>query len=256
MINIFNEYNIGLALSGGGARGFAHIGVLMALEKFDMRPNIISGVSAGAIVGSMYASGMSPIDILKHLTEIYSLIKHPNISLPKEGLFKLSKFGKLLDEWLPIKNIEETRIPLIICATDLDRGKPIGWSKGNIAERVMASCSIPVVFSPIKINGINYVDGGVLRNLPAWAIRKKCRKLIGSNCSPIEKNYEHKSSIIDTATRAFSLMAKSNTLQDILLCDYIIQSNEVSRYKMYDISAMKKITIHGYNSACRVLEKI
>ena len=256
MINIFNKYNIGLALSGGGARGFAHIGVLIALEKFDMRPNIISGVSAGSIVGSMYAAGLAPLEILKCLTEIHQLVKHPEISLPKEGIFKLNKFGNLLNEWLPIKKIEDTRIPLIICATDLDNGKPIGWTKGEIAERVMASCCIPIVFKPININGVNCVDGGVLRNLPAWAIRKKCRKLIGSNCSPIEKDYQYKPSLIDTAVRSFSLMAKSNTLQDILFCDHVIQSNEVSRYKMYDIAAMKNITIHGYNSACRVLEKI
>lgn len=255
-MNIFNKYKCGLALSGGGARGFAHIGVLMALEKFDMRPQIISGVSAGSIVASMYGSGLSPKEILNCFADIHRFFELTELSLPKEGLFRLNKFADLLVSWLPIKNIEDARIPFIICATDLDNGKPVGWTKGEIVERVIASCSIPLIFNPVKINGVNYVDGGVLRNLPAWAIRKLCRNLIGSNCSPIEKDYVCKPSLLDIGIRSFSLMAKSNTLQDILLCDHVIQSNDVSRYKMFDISAMRKLTLHGYDSACRVLEKI
>lgn len=250
------QYKIGLALSGGGARGFAHLGVLMALEKFGLKPNIISGVSAGAIVAILYGSGLTATDIFKYFAEFDKISKYAEFTIPKKSIFKLDKMAELLQRILPIQNIEETKIPTIICATDFDNGKSIGWAKGEIIPRIIASCSIPVIFPPVNINGINYVDGGVLRNLPAWAIRDKCKTLIGSNCSPLSRDYHFKSSIIDVATRSFQLMAKANTLQDLLICDHVIQSSTMANYGAFDINSMKNITMCGYESACKVLDKI
>lgn len=247
---------IGLALSGGGARGFAHVGVIMALEKFSMKPDIISGVSAGAIVSALYGAGLSARDIFECFAEHGRLTDFASLTLPKESIMKLQRLGDLLEKWLPIKYIEETSLPIVICATDFDNGKSVGWSKGEIVPRVIASCSIPILFPPVKINGVNYVDGGVLRNLPAWAIRDKCRKLIGSNCSPLSRDFRYKSTLADVAIRSFQLMAKGNTLQDLMLCDYIVQSGDMANYGTFDVNSMKKIALCGYDSACRVLEKM
>lgn len=247
--------SVGVAFSGGGARGFSHIGVLMAFEHFGVLPNVISGVSAGAIAASLYGAGLSPHEIIECFTEASRFGDFTEWALPKKGFMKLDRFGKLLESWLPVKNLEDMKIPTVICATDLDHGKSVGWGKGEIVPRVLASCSIPIVFNPVKINGVSYVDGGVLRNLPAWAIRDYCRILYGSNCSPLSKKYDNNGGLLEVAYRTFHLMMKSNTPQDLRLCDYVIESQQLADVGTFDLSSIKKGVTVGYDEACRVLEK-
>lgn len=250
------DYTVGLALSGGGAKGFSHIGVLKAFEQFGIQPGIISGVSAGSIAAALYGSGLTPDDIIQCFTEADRFGDFTEWSLPKEGFMRLDRFGKLLDSWLPVKRLEDMRIPTVICATDLDKGTSVGWCKGEIVPRVLASCSIPIIFNPVRINGVSYVDGGVLRNLPAWAIRNYCGVLYGSNCSPIRKKGETRNSIIDIAYRSFHLMMKSNTPQDLRLCDHVIEIQNLSNVRTFDLSSLRKGVTVGYDAACRVLEQI
>ena len=244
----------GIALSGGGARGFSHIGVLMAFDRFGIRPDIISGVSAGSIAGVLYAAGLTPADIIKCFTDASRFGDFTEWALPRKGFMKLDRFGKLLEEWLPVKYLEELNIPTVVCATDIDHGKSVGWSKGEIVPRVLASCSIPVIFNPVRINDVNYVDGGVLRNLPAWAIRGYCTKLYGSNCSPLRKSVSEKKSMLDIAYRSFHLMLKANVPQDIRLCDKLIQVNDLTQVSTFELSSLKKGVMAGYDAACRVLQ--
>lgn len=255
-LGIIKDESVGIAFSGGGAKGFSHIGVLMAFEHFGIKPTVLSGVSAGAIAASLYGSGLTPNDIIECFTEASSFGDYTEWSLPKNGFMKLDRFGNLLEKWLPVKNLEEMKIPTVICATDLDHGKSVGWGKGEIVPRVLASCSIPIIFNPIKINGVTYVDGGVLRNLPAWAIRDYCKTLFGSNCSPLSKKYDGKGGIIDVAYRTFHLIMKSNTPQDLRLCDYIIQNEQLANVGTFALSSIRKGVTAGYDAACRVLETI
>lgn len=250
------DNTVGLALSGGGAKGFSHIGVLKAFEQFGIQPGIISGVSAGSIAAALYGSGLTPDDIIQCFTEADRFGDFTEWSLPKEGFMRLDRFGKLLDSWLPVKRLEDMRIPTVICATDLDKGTSVGGCKGEIVPRVLASCSIPIIFNPVRINGVSYVDGGVLRNLPAWAIRNYCGVLYGSNCSPIRKKGETRNSIIDIAYRSFHLMMKSNTPQDLRLCDHVIEIQNLSNVRTFDLSSLRKGVTVGYDAACRVLEQI
>lgn len=253
-MNFLQDKTIGLALSGGGAKGFSHIGVLMALEKFEVKIDVMSGVSAGAIAGVLYGSGLSPKDIIKCFTDASKFGDFTDWSIPRKGFLKLDRFGKLLEEWLPVSNLEELKIPTVVCATDIDNGKSVGWSKGEIVPRVLASCSIPVIFNPVRINNVNYVDGGVLRNLPAWAIRGYCTTLYGCNCSPLRKLENERNSMLGIAYRTFHLMLKANLPQDMKLCDRLIQINDMSRVSTFDLSSLKKGVMAGYDAACRTLE--
>lgn len=253
-IGLRKSYTTGLAMSGGGTRGFLHIGVLMAFERFGKRPDVLSGVSAGSIAAVLYGAGLSPIEMIDCFAEHDRLGNFADWSLPKTGFMKLDKFRKLLESWLPVKNLEEMKIPTVVCATDYDNGRSVGWSKGEIVPRVIASCSIPIVFHPVRINGVHYVDGGVLRNLPAWAIRDHCKTLYGSNCSPLNRNFRYKAQLLDIALRSYQLMSKANMLQDLNLCDYVIQAQEAAVHKVFDMTAIRKLVSCGYDAACRVLE--
>ena len=179
------KYQIGFALSGGFIKGFAHLGVMQALLEHDIKPDIISGVSAGALAGAFYADGNEPHKVVEYFSghKFQDLTK---MVIPKVGLFELSEFIDFLKSNLKAQKLEDLQTPLIITATDLDHGKSVHFHKGSIAERVAASCCMPVMFTPVKINGTHYVDGGLLMNLPVTTIRRACEKVVAINVSPLE----------------------------------------------------------------------
>lgn len=256
---IFNRKNssskahdLGLALSGGGARGFAHLGVFKALDERGIRPDIIAGVSAGAIAAVIYAAGINIEDFFK-LFESNKFTNFVDFNVPRDGFLKMNPFINMLRKLIPYDNIEDLPVKTVICATDFDHGTTKMFDSGPIAERVAASCSIPIIFKPVKIDGINYVDGGVLRNLPSWAIRDKCMKLIGVNCSPFV-NYKYKPNIIDIAQRSYDLMSKVNTVSDIKMCDTLIMTREIAMHKALSLKGIRDIYQSGYADACRVLD--
>lgn len=247
-------YKIGLALSGGGARGFAHVGALQAFEEYGIKPDIIAGTSAGSIVGSLYSDGYSPQEIMKifgHM-DLHELIE---VTLPRTGFLKYNKFIEFLRHHLKARRIEELQKPMMIAVTDFDHGKSVIFDHGDLAISIAASCSIPIVFSPIEIDGINYVDGGVLRNLPATPLRDKCDVVIGVNVTPLQREkYSH--NIIAIAERAYNYLACGNVFPDIALCDILIEHQDVGDYNVFDLKAQQKIASLGYNSAKNVLESL
>lgn len=247
-------YKIGIALSGGGARGFAHAGALCALEEFGIKPNIIAGVSAGAIVGVMYSSGISPKNI-PHLFDGLKFNDLCELGVPKDGFFKMDKFRRFLKKNLLCDNIEELIIPTFVCATDIEKGIPHAFSSGSIAERVAASCSIPIVFKPIRIDGAYYVDGGVLHNLPAWILRDKCELLIGLNCSPLIKE-KYSPTILGIAERSFDLMSRVNAGVDMELCDIVIEMTDIANYRVFNLKDSNKVYNSGYNATKKILSGI
>lgn len=253
--NVENKHKktIGLALSGGGARGMAHIGVLKAMENLGITPDIIAGVSAGSIVATLYSGGLSPDEIIRVISKI-SLGELTELSVPRDGFFKLNKLKNFLKKVIPYSNLEDLPIPTLIEATDLDNCRTVTFDHGPIFDCVIASCSIPIIFKPVKINGTNYVDGGVLRNLPAGAIRNKCDFLIGVNVSPIP-HAKYKSTIIDIASRTYDMMSKSNATKDIGLCDVVIQTDDIASYNVFNIKPMKEIIKSGYYEALKVFKE-
>ncbi len=246
-------YRLGVALSGGGSRGFAHIGALMALEHAGLRPDIIAGVSAGSVVATMYASGIRPMNILDAFkgATFMSLTK---IAAGQGGLFKLDKFMGFIRNNVSQQNIEELPLHTVICATDFDHGRPVAFETGRIDRRVAASCCIPIVFRPVKIDGTRYVDGGVLHNLPAWAIRQRCHYLIGINCSPLVEASDNES-FAATAMRSYKLVATANVRGDIDMCDLCIETREIAGRRVFDLDNIEDTVKAGYDAAIAALRK-
>ena len=158
--------------------------LIQALNEAGIFPDVISGTSAGAIVGVLYADGYTPREILK-MMNWGSRLDFMRPALPREGLLQINGIIKILKTSLRSKTFEDLKIPLFVAATDLNNGKAVYFSKGDLLDPVIASASIPVLFQPVKINDISYVDGGVLDNLPIRPIENKCRILIGSFVNPV-----------------------------------------------------------------------
>ena len=146
-------YKVGLVLSGGGARGFAHAGALLALEEVGIKADVIAGVSAGSVVTAMYAAGMSPEEIVAAFGDA-KFGDFAELGVPRDGFFSMDGFKKFLKKHIPYEKIEDLPTPALICATDLDHNKPVAFAEGNIFDCVAASCSIPIVFKPVRIHGV------------------------------------------------------------------------------------------------------
>lgn len=248
------KYRLGIALSGGGARGFAHVGALKAVEEAGLKPDIVAGVSAGSIAGSLYAAGV-PVDEMLGLFAGLKFTDFCSLAITdRQGIFALDKLGKFIVKATGgCERIEDLKLPLYVGVTNFDLGRAEEFHSGEIGPRVAASCSIPIVFTPVRIGEYNYVDGGVLRNLPAWTIRDKCETLIGINCSPMP-HHQYKRSIISIAMRTYQLLAKSNQAADMALCDLSINIPGLAGLHVFDLRDIQKVYLAGYAAAHRAIK--
>lgn len=250
---MFNKkkYNYGIALGGGGARGYAHLGVLQALEEKGIKPDIIAGTSAGAIAGAYIASGKSPKDAFE-LFRKHKLIDFVQVRIPKTGLMNLDKLKNRLSEDIKADDLKDLEIPFYVTVSDIINGKVEYINEGPLVKLVQASASIPVLFSPVEIDGKMYSDGGLLDNVPVEPLQDICRKIIAVNISPIQKTDRVKN-MIQIAARTFHLSVNStiNGLEE--RCDLIIEPKELSEFDILDASRAEEAYRVGYDH-CRKMD--
>lgn len=168
---------VGLALGGGAARGFAHIGVIEVLEEAGIRPDLVVGTSAGSLVAALYASGKSGAQ-LAALAASMDEAAITDWSFPGRGLIRGEALGRFVREQTGGLAIEKMRIPLGIVATDLDNGSPILFQRGDPGVAVRASSAVPAVFRPVRIGGREYVDGGLVSPVPVRFARQMGAELV------------------------------------------------------------------------------
>ena len=245
------RYKIGIALSGGGSKGFAHLGVLKALNEFGIFPEIVSGTSAGSIAGAFYCAGYKPNEILEIFEEkkLWDLTK---FHIPKDGLLNLENLSFLIDKYIKYKNIEELPIPLIICITNMNDAKAEYIYRGKINLFVKASASIPVVFSPVKIKNTYYVDGGLIDNFPVRPLFYLCDRIIGVNVYPFDKT-EKLESMIQIATRTFQIAINKNIRYYQRKCDLYIEPSELAKYNILELKYHSEIFDIGYKYCKNIL---
>jgi NTE family protein len=233
-------------LSGGGARGFAHLGLIQALNEAGIYPDVLSGTSAGALAGVLYADGYTPREILKIMNH-GSRLDFMRPTLPREGLLQISGIIKILTANLRAKKFSELKIPFYVSTTDLNNGKSVYFSEGELINPVIASASIPVIFQPVKINDISYVDGGVLDNLPVKPIENRCKILIGSFVNPTG-TIEKISGLINIAERTFMLSMSKEIIEKARKFDLFVAPPELKNYKILDPEKARELFSIGYRA--------
>lgn len=239
------RHKLGLCLSGGGAKGFAHLGVLQLLKEKGIVPDIISGTSAGALAGAFYADGYEPYEIADFF-KTKKFQEFAQLSLSKVGFFNTAPFVNFLKENLRAKRFEDLAIPLHVIATNVERGIVKEFVKGeDLASAIVASCAIPIIFEPIQINNNHYVDGGVFKNFPVTNIRNECEIIIGVNVSPMRlSDYKHSMKYMIERTIHYVLSAR--TLMDCHACDFLIEASGLSRFSLFDLEHVDEIMEEGY----------
>jgi len=253
LFKMSKPYKIGLALSGGAARGVAHLGVVKALYEKDIRPDCIAGTSIGAIAGALLADGHDPEELLGIFME-KRLISYLGITFGKIGLLKMSGLSDALEKHLKAKKFEDLKIPLYITCTNLNSGKVEYFSEGKLVEKVIASASIPGLFTPVKINDALYADGGILDNLPVSPLKARCKKIIGVhvNFTGPEDEIGSAMSIVE---RAFHLSIGARISEIAKDCDLFIEPEELQNYRLMDMSVAQEMFDIGYKKAKKVLEE-
>lgn len=164
---------IGLALSGGGARGFAHIGVLKALQEHSIQIDLVAGTSAGSFVGGAFAAGM-PVDEIVEMGRKISWFGVSGFSYSPRGLLSNAALGTFIEQNFPVNRFEDLKIPFAAVACDLETGDEVVFrDSGDLAFAIRASCAIPGVFMPlIDEQGRSLIDGGAISPMPTKAVRK------------------------------------------------------------------------------------
>lgn len=217
---------IGLALGAGAARGFAHVGVIKALESQGIRPDVVVGSSAGSVIAALLASGATGNE-LNRLALNLDEATIADWGLPFAGRFggliKGDALQNMINREVQNKAIEQMRIPLGIVATDLQSGKGILFRSGNTGLAVRASCSVPGVFQPAVISGKEYVDGGLVAPVPvSYARQMGATIVIAVNISS-EPVHQDASGTLGVLQQTISIMQRSINQYELKSADIVIQ---------------------------------
>ncbi|MGD2033758.1 MAG: patatin-like phospholipase family protein [Bacteroidales bacterium] len=250
---IGKKYNTGIALSGGAVRGIAHLGIFQAMEENNIKIDIISGTSAGALAGAFIADGFHPQEIL----EIFSgkkLRELMRLSIPRSGFFNVRGLKEVLTNKLRAKNIEDLNIPLIVAATDFQKGEITYFGKGPLSDILLASSSIPLLFETTKVDGIPYIDGGVVDNLPIKPLKKTCKKIIAVHANPIGRKDKIKNPV-QVIERAFHLAVASEISRKKNEVDAFIEPEKLKDFGLLDLKNAKKVYQIGYEAGTEYFEK-
>ena len=222
---------LGLAFSGGGARGIAHLGVLAALDELRLPVGRLSGVSSGAIASVFYAAGFPPREILRLFmsTNVFRLTRP---ALSRFGLLHMDAVSELLALHLGAKvNFEDLRLPLTLVATDLIAGQSVYFSQGPVLPPLLASSAVPIVYRPVEYEGRQLVDGGLLNNLPVEPLLgHEGLRVVGVHCNPIntEARIPNFRRLIE---RTLHLAINANTASRKAQCHLLLEPPELCHYR-------------------------
>jgi len=245
---------IGLALGGGAARGFAHIGVIQVLEENGIRPDLVVGTSAGSLVAALYASGKTGPEMAL-LAQNMDEGAITDWSFPGRGLIRGEALAKYVREQTGGRPIEQMKLPLGIVATDLDSGAPILFRRGDTGMAVRASSAVPAVFQPVRIGSREYVDGGLVSPVPVRFAREMGAQMVIAVdiTSPPDGNAT--SDPFQLLMQTFTIMGKSINHFELRDADTVLRPSLVG-VSSADFTARRKAIQSGRDAALKLLPEM
>jgi NTE family protein len=249
---------IGLALGGGAARGFAHIGVIKALESQGIVPDLVVGTSAGSLVGALYAAGNNGFALHKMALEMdEATISDWSIPLFSRHVGVLK--GEALQQYVnrAVKNvpIEKMKIPFAAVATDLQTGSPILFQRGNTGMAVRASSAVPGVFQPVKIGERSYVDGGLVSPVPVRFARQMGADFVIAVNISSQPEMQSAVTTLDMLLQTFAIMGQSINRFELKEADVVIQPS-LGAMKGNDFNSRNLAVLSGEQAAMAAMAEI
>jgi NTE family protein len=248
---------IGLALSGGGARGFAHVGVLKALVENDVPIDLIAGTSAGSFVGGAYAAGLS-VDEIVEVGKKISWFGVAGFSYSPKGFLSNAAMKGFIEKSFPVTKFEDLRIPFTAVACDLETGEEVYLKdEGDLTHAIRASCAIPGVFVPVADDGRQLVDGGVVEPIPTRAVKKMgADRILAVDLITCGTTYwGSPSTLVGTFFQSAMIMLRTTSKHQHYRADVIIEP-AISHIRPDDISKRDELIELGYKSVVDSLDEI
>ncbi|MFV0566394.1 MAG: patatin-like phospholipase family protein [Flavobacteriaceae bacterium] len=250
------KHKLGLVLSGGGVKGAAHIGVLQALEEYDIKPTCIAGTSAGALAGAFYACGYSANEIFRLINE-QNFFKLNALTWEHPGMMNIEKLFNAFVPYFEGRTFESLGVELQIATTDIIQGTLKVFDSGPLLKPLFASCAFPFVFAPVEIDGTLYSDGGIINNFPTKDLINKADKTLGVYVSPLRKiTKKQLNSALDVADRAYRITNRYESLNKLKDCTWVINPLELQDYGTFTLSKIKEIYHIGYKYGLEIAPKI
>ncbi len=250
------KLTIGLALGAGAARGIAHIGILQKLETAGIPIDYLAGSSTGALIGALYASGVSSQELREFALKIkWNDIVSPHLTL--RSLVSGKKLVKLLQKHCRVDRFEDLQIPLSVVVTDFDTGESVSITEGELFPAVLASCSIPLLFPPVSLNGRKYIDGGFTSMIPVEAARQMGADIaiacdVHYNAKPIGKAGKNFFAIL---FRLMMLVLRNNSQESKNHADVVINVN-ASGIGLTDLHKGKELIQRGIQATDAILPEL
>ena len=231
---------LGLALGGGAARGFAHVGVIAVLEEAGLRPQLVVGTSAGSLVAALYASGKSSAQLQQTALNMEEVaITDWMLPLVGRGMFRGEALARYVNDLVAGRLIENMAIPLGIVATDLGNGQAVLFQRGDTGTAVWASSAVPAVFVPVRINQHDYVDGGLVSPVPVSFARQMGADVVLAVdiSAPPEGNVAD--STLQILLQTFAIMGKTINRYELQGADVVVSPVQTG-LKSADFSARQR----------------
>lgn len=235
-------------LSGGGARGAAHVGVLRAFRSAGILPEAISGCSAGALVGALIADGRLPEEVLALIEQE---VKRP--LLMRRRALASGRIEAFLERTLRHRRFEELAIPLYVSATNLEQGGQRVFSQGDLIPALMASCAIPLLFPPVQVEGTYCVDGGLSNNLPVEPFAARKAEVVAVHVNPLPPFMPGRRGMLRTMDRIWHLNFREMVLRSAQGCGWFVEPGELSAFNMFDLGKLGVIESIGHACAAAML---
>lgn len=233
-----------LVLSGGGTRGYAHIGVVKALIEKGVTIQAVSGSSCGAIIGALLCDGFSADDIASLLLE-----HEPELGLNyrnfRQSLLSFDAYTRVLKTHLKSGTFEDLKMPLHVSLTNLQDGRQQLISKGDLLLTLIATAAIPVLLPPQYINGVPYADGGLSSNLPVEPFLESDLPIIGVHANPLTE-FDPKAGFMHRLDRSLHLLMRNNVMANIPHCTLFIEPPGLKNHHLFESKKTQELVMLGY----------
>ena len=236
---------VGLALGGGAAKGFAHVGVIAVLEEAGLRPAYVVGTSAGSVVGALYASGKTGVQLQQAALQIEEVaLADWMVPIVNRGLFRGEALARYVNEAVGSRLLEDMRIPFGVVATDLGNGQAVLFRRGDTGSAVRASSAVPGVFQPVRISGRDYVDGGLVAPVPVQFARQMGAELVIAVDISDAPEGQAADGTFQILLQTFNIMGKSINQHEFKQADVVVRPSLLG-LRSADFSARQKAIESG-----------
>lgn len=248
------KFKVGLALGGGGTRGFAHLGALKAFEEEGIEFDYIAGTSVGSLVGALYASGMSAAEMIEKAKELK--VKDIRTSKLPFVPSKTEKLEEVMKEYVGDLVFSDLKKPMTIVAVDLVTAKEVHLESGSVIKAVAGSCAVPAVFNPVEFDSYMLIDGGVQNTIPSNILRNKgCKYVIAVDVNPARGYGTTSTKLIDVIAASIRIMMKSNAETGKLYADIVI-SPDTKRFRASRVEGGLEMIEEGYRATMDLMPQI